>query len=255
MAFGESRRTGAHHRPGRGGPRWATLALGGLGLAGCGPGEPGGEGSARVAAPPAAAEPPASAQSDRAHIVFFGDSLTAGHGLEPEQAYPALLARQVEERGWTYPVFNAGTTGQTTSAGLRGIDWQLRVPIEVLVLALGGNDGLRGIPVQETKRNLQGIIDAVQARYPEATVVLAGMQAPPNMGRDFTEPFRDLFPALAKENDLPLIPFLLEGVAGDPGLNQADGIHPNEEGQVILAHNVWQILEPVLASRVQAAEQ
>jgi acyl-CoA thioesterase I len=179
-------------------------------------------------------------------VVFFGDSLTAGYGLDPEEAFPGLIANRIKEAGLPFEVVNAGLSGETTAAGLRRSAWILRRPVAVFVLALGGNDGLRGIPVEETERNLQAIIDAVRKAQPDARILLTGMQAPPNMGPGFTEPFRALFPQLAKKNDIALVPFLLEGVAGIPELNQPDGIHPSAEGQRLVADNVWAVLEPML---------
>lgn len=179
-------------------------------------------------------------------IVFFGDSLTAGFGLDPELAFPALVQRQIEARGWAWRVVNAGSSGETSAGGLRRIDWVLRQPVDVLVLELGGNDGLRGIAVEATRANLQGIIDRTRARYPQARIVIAGMQMPPNLGADYTMAFRQLYPQLADANDAALIPFLLEGVAGEPALNLPDGIHPTQEGHRIVAGNVWAILEGVL---------
>jgi len=189
----------------------------------------------------------AAARADEAApaVVFFGDSLTAGFGLDPEEAYPALLEARMREAGLTLPVVNAGLSGDTTAAGLRRTAWVLRRPIAVFVLALGGNDGLRGIPPAETERNLQAIVDAVRKAQPGARIVLTGMQSPPNMGPDFTTAFRELFPRLAEKNGVPFVPFLLEGVAGVPDLNQPDGIHPNVEGQRRIAEVVWPVLEPL----------
>jgi acyl-CoA thioesterase-1 len=179
-------------------------------------------------------------------VVFFGDSLTAGYGLDPEEAYPAVLATRMREAGLTLDVVNAGLSGDTTAAGLRRTAWVLRRPIAVFVIALGGNDGLRGIPPDETERNLQAIIDAVRRAQPGARLVLTGMQSPPNMGPDFTRAFREIFPRLAEKNSVPFVPFLLEGVGGMPELNQPDGIHPNAEGQRRIADTIWPVLEPVL---------
>lgn len=185
----------------------------------------------------------------RAAILFFGDSLTAGYGLDdPALAYPGLIAQRIKAAGLPFDVVNAGLSGETTAAGVRRVDWVMRQPVAVFVLALGGNDGLRGIPIAETERNLQAIIDAVRARSPGIRIILAGMEAPPNMGPDFTREFRAIFPRVAEANGVPLIPFLLEGVGGEPELNQRDGIHPTPEGQRIVADNVWRVLEPVLRS-------
>lgn len=198
---------------------------------------------------------PASHAADaRPAVVFVGDSLTAGYGLDPDQAYPAVIAERMRQAGLTFDVVNAGLSGDTTAAGLRRTTWVLRRPVAVFVLALGGNDGLRGIPPAETERNLQAIIDAVRKAQPEARVVLAGMQAPQNMGPEFTTAFRELFPRLAERNGLPFVPFLLEGVAGVRELNQPDGIHPTAEGQQRIAAIVWPVLEPVLRDVAQPSE-
>lgn len=185
-------------------------------------------------------------------MVFLGDSLTAGFGLDPEEAYPAAIAKRMRETGIDLEVVNAGLSGDTTAAGLRRTAWVLRRPVAVFVLALGGNDGLRGIPPAETERNLQAIIDAVRQAQPKAQIVLTGMQSPPNMGPDFTEAFRALFPRLAEKNGLPFVPFLLEGVAGIPEMNQPDGIHPTAEGQRHIAGVLWPVLEPVLREAAAA---
>jgi acyl-CoA thioesterase-1 len=180
-------------------------------------------------------------------VMFFGDSLTAGLGLDdPTLAYPGLLAQRIAAEGLPFTVVNAGLSGETTAAGVRRLDWVMRQPVAVFVLALGGNDGLRGIPVAETEKNLQAIIDVVRAKSPDTRIILAGMEAPPNMGPDFTSAFRAIFPRIAEANGVPLIPFLLEGVGGEKDLNQRDGIHPTFEGQRILADNVWAVLAPVL---------
>lgn len=179
-------------------------------------------------------------------ILFFGNSLTAGFGLGPEGAFPALVQGEIDARGWPWLVVNAGVSGETSAGGLRRIDWLLRQRIDVLVLELGGNDGLRGIPVATTRANLQAIIDRTLDRYPQARVVIAGMQMPPNLGPTYATAFRELFPALADANDAELIPFLLEGVAGIPELNLEDGIHPTAEGHRIVANNVWAVLEGLL---------
>jgi acyl-CoA thioesterase-1 len=192
-----------------------------------------------LAAPAPAAEP--------RHIIFFGDSLTAGHGLDsPDEAFPALIQRKLDAAGRPGRVVNAGLSGETTAGGLRRIDWILRQPVDIFVLELGGNDGLRGIPLETTRANLQGMIDRIRAKYPNATVVLAGMQIPPNLGPDYTRQFATMYPELAKKNHAVLIPFLLEGVGGVANLNQADGIHPTAEGHRIVAETVWRTLQPLL---------
>ncbi len=176
-------------------------------------------------------------------ILFFGNSLTAGYGVEPSEAFPALIQDRLDSLNLPYKVVNAGVSGETTSGGNSRVDWVLRQPVDIFVLELGGNDGLRGIPLTETRKNLQAIIDKVKAKYPETEIVLAGMQIPPNMGRAYATGFRELYVDLAKKNDIALIPFLLEGVGGVAKLNQSDGIHPTPQGHRILAENVWQILE------------
>jgi len=179
-------------------------------------------------------------------IMFFGDSLTAGHGLSPDQAFPNLIQERINRNDLNYKVINAGLSGETSAGGLARIDWVLRQPVDIFVLELGANDGLRGVPVSETKKNLQGIIDKVKSKYPEAQIVIAGMMVPPNMGESYSKQFRQMFKELASENDAMLIPFLLEGVGGNEQLNLPDGIHPNIEGHKVVAENVWQVLQPIL---------
>ncbi|MCC8361191.1 arylesterase [Salinimicrobium sediminilitoris] len=190
-----------------------------------------------------------NSEEDRNTILFFGDSLTAAMGLDPAEGYPAEIKKIIDSLGLNYEVVNAGLSGETTAAGKNRIDWVLNQDVDVFVLALGANDGLRGIPVEETRKNLQEIIDAVREKNPDVQIVLAGMQIPPNMGPEYTTDFREIFPQLAEENDIYLIPFLLEGVAGDPNLNQQDGIHPTAEGYDIVAQNVWEVLEPVVTTK------
>ena len=179
-------------------------------------------------------------------ILFFGNSLTAGYGLEPAQAFPALIQKKIDSLNLPYTTVNAGVSGETSSGGNSRIDWILKQPVDIFVLELGANDGLRGIPVAETKKNLQAIIDKVKAKYPQAKIIIAGMQVPPNMGPEYSADFRNLFPNLAKENDAALIPFLLEGVGGEARLNLEDGIHPTAEGHAILAQTIWRVLQPQL---------
>ena len=181
-------------------------------------------------------------------IVFFGDSLTVGYGVEPEPAYPALVQEIIDATGVDAQVVNAGLSGETTAAGLRRVDWILSRPIDIFVLALGGNDALRGIPVDETKRNLEGILRKVAARYPDVRLIVAGMESPPNMGETFADAFRAVFPEVAQTHNTLLIPFLLEGVGGEKSLNLPDGIHPNPEGHRLVAENVWIVLEPVVTA-------
>ena len=180
------------------------------------------------------------------NILFFGTSLTAGYGLTVNEAFPALIQHKINEAKLPYQVINAGLSGETSAAGNTRIDWLLKQPIDILVLELGANDGLRGLPLKETKQNLQQIIDKVRKKNPEVKIVLAGMQIPPSMGADYATEFKSLFPELARKNDLVLVPFLLQGVGGVPKLNQGDGIHPTAEGQKILAENVWAQLKSVL---------
>jgi acyl-CoA thioesterase-1 len=179
-------------------------------------------------------------------IMFFGDSLTAGYGLSPEEAFPNLLEKKLKENGKDCKVINAGLSGETTAGGLSRIDWVLRQPIDVFVLELGGNDGLRGLPLEQTKSNLQAIIDKVKAKNPNVKIVVAGMMVPPNMGDDYSTAFRKVFPEIAKKNNATLIPFLLEGVAGNEKLNLPDGIHPNPEGHKIVANNLLKVIGPLL---------
>lgn len=186
------------------------------------------------------------ASSDPKVILFFGDSLTAGYGLSPEEAFPALIEKKCVGNGTPCKVINAGLSGETSAGGLSRIDWVLRQPIDVFVLELGANDGLRGLPLDQTRKNLQAIIDKVRTKYPDVKIVIAGMLVPPNLGPDYTSNFRTIFPELAKKNNATLIPFLLEDVAGYENLNLSDGIHPNQEGHKIVANNVYKILTPLL---------
>ena len=179
-------------------------------------------------------------------IIFFGNSLTAGYGVDPTQAFPALIQQKIDSLRLPYKVVNAGVSGETSAGGNARIDWILKQPLDIFVLELGANDGLRGIPLSETKKNLQSIIDKVRAKNPAATIIIAGMLMPPNMGEQYTTQFRTIYPDLAKENKLSLIPFLLKGVGGESQLNQQDGIHPTAEGHKIVAGNVWEILQGTL---------
>jgi acyl-CoA thioesterase-1 len=182
-------------------------------------------------------------------VLFLGTSLTAGLGLDAEEAYPALIQQKIDSAGLDFRVVNAGESGGTSAGGLRRVEWYLGQPIAVLVLELGANDALRGQDLTATRQNLQAIIDTTRARHPNVSIVVAGMQAPPNLGRRYTTQFRELFPALARANRAALIPFLLEGVGGVPELNQGDGIHPTAEGNVIMADIVWRTLGPILRNR------
>ena len=184
-------------------------------------------------------------------VLFLGTSLTAGLGVDPVEAYPALIARRVDSLGLGFRVVNAGLSGETSAGGLRRIAWLLRQPVRVLVIELGANDALRGHDLAATRRNLQAIIDSAQRRDPRTVIVLAGMEAPPNLGASYTREFRALFPALARTNSAALIPFLLEGVGGNFDLNQPDAIHPTAEGHRVMAETVWRVLEPVLRAARQ----
>jgi acyl-CoA thioesterase-1 len=179
-------------------------------------------------------------------ILFYGDSLTAGLGLTTEEAFPALVEKKFKQQGKPCKVINAGLSGETSAGGLSRLEWVLRQPVDVFVLELGANDGLRGLPIEQTQKNLQAIIDKVKAKYPKVKIVIAGMMVPPNMGPDYTSKFRKIFPELAKKNNATLIPFLLQDVAGNEKLNQADGIHPNVEGHKIVAENVYKVIQPLL---------
>jgi acyl-CoA thioesterase-1 len=181
-------------------------------------------------------------------ILFLGDSITAGNGLELSQAFPALVQEKINAKSWRFKVVNAGQSGDTSAGALDRLDWLLKNRVEVLLLELGGNDGLRGLPVEGTRKNLQSIIDRTKEKYPEAKIIIAGMKVPPNMGREYADKFEAVFADLARKNKAPLIPFVLEGVAGVPALNLPDGIHPTAKGQQIVAANVWKTLEPVLRS-------
>lgn len=181
-------------------------------------------------------------------ILFLGDSITAGYGLEMAQAYPALIQEKIDAKGWRFKAVNAGQSGDTSAGALDRLDWLLKNKVAVLVLELGGNDGLRGLPVESTRKNLQLLIDRTKGKYPSARVIIAGMKVPPNMGREYGQKFEAIFTELAKKNEAPLIPFVLEGVGGVPTLNLPDGIHPTAKGQEIVAATVWKTLEPVLRS-------
>jgi acyl-CoA thioesterase I len=183
-------------------------------------------------------------------IVVLGDSLTAGYGIDRAQAYPALLQQRINAEGWNFTVVNAGQSGDTTADGLRRLDWLLQRRIHVLIIALGGNDGLRGINPDATQANLQAMIDHAKRKYPDIRIVLAGMTMAPNMGKDYVSRFQAIYPDLAKRNQVALIPFLLEGVGGRPESNQDDMIHPTAEGQKIVADNVWRVLQPLLVAMV-----
>ena len=208
-----------------------------LALAGCGSED----------ATPASDQAPATpAVGQRGRIVFLGTSLTAGLGLDPEQAYPALIQRKIDSTGLSFEAVNAGVSGETSAGARRRIAWVLREPVSVLVIETGANDGLRGLEVDSLRANIQAIIDEARRVPPGPAIILVGMRAPPNMGLGYTRRFREVYRDLAEENDLPLVPFLLEGVAGVASLNQADMIHPSAAGQQRMADVVWKVLEPLL---------
>ncbi|HYN40658.1 MAG TPA: arylesterase [Thermoanaerobaculia bacterium] len=238
-----------------------ALALGVLLLAGCGKGRDADSSASRDLVPlnpgaapadtaerdrPGILETAAPVPADAPLVVFLGDSLTAGLGLPVDQAFPAVVARELAKRGRPIRAVNAGVSGDTTAGGLRRAEWVLSQRPDVVVLALGANDGLRGLPLEETEKNLRGIV--TKAREAGARVLLCGMLIPTSYGPQYQEGFGRLFPRLAKQEDLPFVPFLLEGVAGRKELNLEDGIHPNPEGQKILAANVLPGLEAILAS-------
>jgi acyl-CoA thioesterase I len=203
-----------------------------------------------AAAVPPPDAPSLSATSHARRIVCLGDSLTAGLGLSSDQAYPAQLAEHLRSAGLEYEVVNAGVSGDTSAGGLRRLDWSMAGDVQVLVVALGANDGLRGLPPTELRANLARIIETAQARH--VRVVLAGMEAPPNFGEAYTREFRDVYRELARTYDLTLIPFFLDGVAGVPALNQADGIHPTAEGQRIVAATIWRAVAPLVGARASS---
>lgn len=179
-------------------------------------------------------------------LLFFGDSLTAGYGLDPDEAFPALGQQKLDASGLAWRVVNAGLSGETTAGGLRRLDWILRQPVDIFVIELGGNDGLRGIDPETSRSNLESMIRRIRERYPAIKIVLSGMQMPTNMGPAYTSQFAAMYPALAQRTAVTLIPFLLEGVGGVPELNLPDGIHPTAEGHKIVAETVWRALKPLL---------
>jgi acyl-CoA thioesterase-1 len=224
-------------------PAPARLALVCLAVAAC-------RGAARPEPAPTAAARPAPAAStpadDRPVILFVGTSLTAGYGLDPAEAFPALVQQKLDAAGLRYRVVNAGVSGETSAGARRRMRWLLRQPVAVLVLETGANDGLRGQEPEATRGNVQAIFDEARRQRPPPRLVLAAMEALPNYGEEYRRRFRAIYPALAKANGAALVPFLLDGVAGDPSLNQADGIHPTARGHERLAENVWKVLRPLL---------
>jgi len=226
-----------------------ALALSLLTLVGCGDSNSSTQSASSSAATPSASAPAAAPEQashadNRPRVVFLGDSITAGLGLAPEQAYPMLIQQKVDAESLGYHVVNAGVSGDTSAGGLSRLDWALDGDVDVMVVALGGNDGLRGLPPEELQKNLGAIIERAQAR--KIAVVLAGMEAPPNFGQTYTVSFRRVYADLAKQYGVPLLPFLLQGVAGIEGRNQRDGIHPTAEGARTVADNVWTVLRPTL---------
>ena len=206
------------------------------------------EGAAEDTVP--ALAPPAIAS--RPVVLFLGTSLTAGLGLLAEDAFPALVQEKIDSAGLPFRAVNAGVSGETSAGALRRIDWLLRQRFDVLVIETGANDMLRGTNVDSTRANIEAIVERVRAERPEARIVLAGMLAAPNLGREYTNRFRDMYPDIAAKNDLPLIPFLLQDVAAVPAMNQGDGMHPNVEGARRVADNVWTVLEPVLREQADS---
>ncbi len=185
-------------------------------------------------------------------VLFLGDSITAGYGVDPAQSYPAIIQDKIDAEGWSFKVINAGVSGDTSAGGLSRLDWLLRNRIDIIVLELGANDGLRGLPIETIRSNLQAIIDRTRRRYPQVKIIVAGMKMPPNWGEPYTGQFEKMFSELAKKNGAALVPFVLEGVGGVRSLNQADAIHPTAEGHKRVAANVWKVLEPMMKSLTAA---
>ena len=233
---------------------WVVMTL--VAAIGCGPNEAlqaerrvaaASEAQAVGSTPPAVNRAGQPAAGARPRVVVLGDSLTAGLGLPPSQAYPALLQQRLTAEGFNYEVVNAGVSGDTSAGGLSRLDWSLDGDVRVLIVALGGNDGLRGLPVQQLKQNLSQIIERARAR--RITVMLAGMEAPPNHGWEYVVDFHQVFADLAKKYQVPFVPFLLQGVAGHDDLNQRDGIHPTAQGARIIADTVWAALKPIVEAQ------
>jgi len=206
-------------------------------------------------AQPAAAGPStgAAAHSSERTILFVGTSLTAGLGLDPDEAYPALIARKVDSLGLSYQVVNAGVSGETSADAVRRLGWLLKQPLDVFVLETGANDGLRGLSVDSMRANIAQIIDQVRTTHPAARILLVGMEAPPNMGPGYAAAFHRAYPEIARAKGVALVPFLLAGVAGVDTLNQRDGIHPNPRGAQIVADNVWKVLSGLLIPPAKGA--
>ena len=210
--------------------------------------EPSGQNTAKPAPKKESQEIPQASKTSKKNILFFGNSLTAAYGLDPSEGFVGIIGRKLEAANLPYYTVNSGNSGETTAGGNSRIDWVLeqQSDIDIFILELGGNDGLRGIDPKDSYKNLKSIIDKVKAKDPNIKIVLAGMEAPPNMGPEFTAAFRGNYKRLAEEYQLPLIPFLLDGVGGIPELNLEDGIHPTIEGHKIVAENIWKILNPLL---------
>jgi acyl-CoA thioesterase-1 len=228
---------------------WLAVAMAVSALA-CGSPRADDRDAASAAAPPRAAAA-APAVANRPRVVALGDSLTAGLGLPSASAYPMLLEKRLNEAGMNIEVVNAGVSGDTSAGGLERLDWALEGDVRALIVALGGNDGLRGLPVEQLQNNLAQIIERAQAKH--IPVILAGMEAPPNYGRDYIVSFHKVYPALASKYHVALVPFLLQGVAGIESLNQRDGIHPTAAGARIVADNVWAVLKPILDAQRDTA--
>jgi len=189
----------------------------------------------------------AAVRAPEKYIIFFGNSLTAGYGIEQGEAFPALIQKRLDSLGLAYTVVNAGLSGETTASGVNRVEWVVsQQPVDVFVLELGGNDGLRGIDVAETRKNLLTIIEKVRQKHPDARIILSGMMVPPNMGPRYSKDFMAVFPAVAKTANVKLIPFILERVGGEKELNLEDGIHPTPEGHKLVAENVWEVLKEVI---------
>jgi acyl-CoA thioesterase I len=230
--------------------RWVTTAALAPLMIGCGEAE-------RNVTPGVASAPPtgASAAAESPAVLFVGTSLTAGYGLPTEESYPARIQEKIDSVGLPFRVVNAGVSGETSAGALRRTPWLLRQPFQVLVLETGSNDMLRGADLDSTRANIESIILQVREDRPDAAIVLVGMMAPPNLGAEYAERFANIFTDLAERHDLPLIPFLLDGVGGLPEMNLPDGIHPNERGQRVVAENVWSVLEPELRARASGGRE
>jgi acyl-CoA thioesterase-1 len=222
-----------------------TVLLAGL-TAGAALGGCGGGPRPETGASPSVPAPTPAAADVRPVILFLGTSLTAGLGLDPSEAYPALIQEKIDAAGLRYRVVNAGVSGETSAGALRRTDWLLKQPVAVLVVETGANDGLRAQDPEATRANIQAILDRARAQQPPPELALMAMEALPNYGEEYRRRFRAVYPALARRNGAILIPFLLDGVAGMPSLNQGDGIHPTAEGQRRVAANVWKALQPLL---------